>query len=159
MQAFLAWIHMALVFLFTPEVKVALVAVFTAAGIDAGLTVLLAAMKRLDAPFDWRKVPQFLLTNVFPFALGLVLAGVLLQFYPDLNEVYFATTAGITAWLAKDWRAKLKKLIGLTMPDGTVIPSIEVKVQNGPTNDSELAANVSRVIRDAVDRGGPGISK
>ncbi|HEY3367063.1 MAG TPA: hypothetical protein VGK74_18575 [Symbiobacteriaceae bacterium] len=96
-----------------PEVWLALASVFTAGGIDALLSVLLTLTGKSDRPFEWRRVPQFLVSNVMWPAIGLVVTGALVKYYPDLRTGYLGVMAAADLWLAKDWRAKFNVLVGI----------------------------------------------
>ena len=104
---------------FGPELWIALYAIFTAAGIDAVLTIALAVTGKVakGVPFEWKRIPQFLLTNVLPYAVGLILGAVLTKYQPELKTEYLVAAAGVSAWLARDWRAKFTILMGFKAPD------------------------------------------
>lgn len=102
---------------FGPELWIALTEITVAAGIDALLTVALILMGRLAIPFSWRKVFQFLGTNVAPYAAALILGAVLTRYMPELREEYLIAATGVAAWLARDWRAKFTVLIGVKSPE------------------------------------------
>ena len=102
---------------FPKEVYVALAAIVASGAIDALLTALLAIQGKLGQSFSWRKVPEFLLTNVLWPAIGLIVGGAILKYYPDLSTGYFGVTAAVTAWLGKDWRKKFNVLVGVKLPD------------------------------------------
>lgn len=105
-----------LIALFPKEVLLALTSILVAAGIDAGLSAVLAIQGKRPEPFQWKRLPQFLVTNALWPALGLIVGGALLKYYPELREPYFLVTAGVDAWLAKDWRSKFNLLIGIKLP-------------------------------------------
>ena len=102
---------------FPPEVWLALASVFTAGAIDALLSVLLILMGKSDRPFEWRRVPQFLVSNAMWPAIGLVVAGALVKYYPDLRDGYLGVTVAANLWLARDWRSKFNVLVGIKPSD------------------------------------------
>lgn len=115
----------AIVAWFPSEVILALTSILIAAAIDAGLTAMLALRGKLGEPFSWRKFPQFLVTNVLWPAIGLIVGGALVKYYPDLKEGYFAVTAALDIWLAKDWRVKFNVLVGIKIPETLTGPSVK----------------------------------
>lgn len=101
---------------FGSELWVALTELAVAALVDLVLTVWLAIAGKLAGGFTWRKVPQFLVTNL-PYVLGVILGAVLTRFFPELREEYLVATTGLAAWLARDWRAKFTVLTGFKPPE------------------------------------------
>lgn len=143
---------MAIVAWFPKEVILALSSIVVAAGIDAGLTALLALRGKLGVPFSWKKLPEFLVTNVLWPAVGLLVGGALVKYYPDLTEGYFAVTAALDLWLAKDWRAKFNVLVGIRLPETLLNKPVVTTVVN-VKDASEAPKDAITKAREAFRRG------
>ena len=105
----------AIVSWFPSAVWLALSGIGVGAGFDLILTVALAVTGRLGEVFSWRKLPKFLATNVFPYAVAVILGAVLVKLKPELEPEYLTAAALLSGWLAKDWRAKWKQLLGFDL--------------------------------------------
>lgn len=123
---------------FPVEVRLALSSILIAAGIDAALTAVLALQGKIGEPFSWRKLPQFLLSNVLWPAVGLIIGGALVKYYPDVREVYFGVTAAVDLWLARDWRNKFNCVIGIKLPVNPQNINVTPPVISVPLNTSDV---------------------
>lgn len=101
---------------FGPELRIALSELAIAALVDLVLTLALVLTGKYGQKFDWRRVPQFLITNL-PYVVGVILGAVLVKFFPELRQEYLVAATGLAAYLARDWRAKFTVLTGFKPPD------------------------------------------
>lgn len=104
MQAIIAW--------FPRETWVAMTMALTASGFDLILTLALVVVGRAATPFSWRRLPQFLVTNLLPLVLGALLGAVAVKAVPEFGTEYLTLIGAVTAFLHRGIRDKLKQLIG-----------------------------------------------